>query len=87
MTVIKDISKYKLDLVGVQVVRWDRSGTKPAGKYTFFYGRANENHELCTGFFVHKRIISAVNKVNFVSDRKSYIILKGQHGDALPPLL
>jgi hypothetical protein len=36
MTVAKDISKYKLDLVGVQEVRWDRGGTKPAGKYTFF---------------------------------------------------
>jgi hypothetical protein len=45
MTVAKEISKYKLDLVGVQEVRWDRGGTKPAGKYTFFYGKGNENHE------------------------------------------
>jgi hypothetical protein len=29
------ITKYKLDLVGVKEVRWDRGGTKPAGKYTF----------------------------------------------------
>jgi hypothetical protein len=32
VTVAKEISKYKLDLVGVQEVRWDRRGTKPAGK-------------------------------------------------------
>jgi hypothetical protein len=32
----KEISKCKSDLVGVQEVRWDRSGTEPAGKYTFF---------------------------------------------------
>jgi hypothetical protein len=44
MTVSKKISKYKLDLVGGQEVRWDRGGTKPAGKYTFFYGTGNENH-------------------------------------------
>jgi exonuclease III len=42
------ISKHKLDLVGVQEVRWDRGGTECAGEYTF--GKGKENHELGTGF-------------------------------------
>jgi hypothetical protein len=63
--------------VGVQV-RWEGSGTEPAGEYTFFYGKGNENHELGTGYFVHKRIILAVKRVEFISDMMSYMILRGR---------
>jgi hypothetical protein len=76
--VAEEISKYKLDLVGIQEVRWDGGGTEPAREYTFFCGKGNENHELGTGFFVHKRIMTAVQGVKFVSDRMSYIILRGR---------
>jgi hypothetical protein len=31
ITVAREISKYKSDLVGVQEVRWDRGGTDPRG--------------------------------------------------------
>jgi hypothetical protein len=46
--------------VGVQEVRWGGGGTEPAGEYTFLYGYVNDNHELVTGIFIHKRIISGV---------------------------
>jgi hypothetical protein len=63
--------------VGVQEVRREGSGTAQAGEYTFCYGKGNENTELGTDFFVHKRIISAVKMVELVSDRMSYIVLRG----------
>jgi len=44
------LARYKLDLVGVQEVRWGREGTERARDYNFLYGKENENHQLGTGF-------------------------------------
>ena len=75
-TVTRGLAKYKLGLMGVQGIRWDKMGTVRAGDYIFFYGQGNENHQLGAGHFVHHEILSAVKRVDSVSDRMSYIVLR-----------
>ena len=70
-TVARELGRYKLDSVGVQDVRWNKRGTVRAGDYNFFYRKGNENHQLATVLFVHHRTVSAVKRVEFVSDRVS----------------
>ena len=77
-TTARELTRYKLDLVGVQEGRWDKEGTVRAEDYIFFYGKGNENHKLGTEIFVHHRIVSAVKRVKFVSDRMSYLVLRGR---------
>jgi hypothetical protein len=55
----RELAGHKLDLVGVQEVRWEKEGTVKAGDYSFFYGKENENHQLGTGFFVSQNSISS----------------------------
>jgi hypothetical protein len=51
--------------------QWHRT----CGRIHILLWKGNGNHELGTGVFVHKRIISAVKRVEFVSDRMSYTTL------------
>jgi hypothetical protein len=62
--------------MGAQEVRWEGDGTELAEEYTFFFAKKNESLELEIGFIVHERNISAVRKVEFVSDRMPYIMLR-----------
>jgi len=72
------LAGYKLHLAGVQDVRCDREGRVRAGDFNFIHGKRNEIHQLGRGFFVHNRIVSAVKRVEFVSDRVSNVVLRGR---------
>jgi hypothetical protein len=67
------LARYKLDLVGVQEVRWDKEGTVKAGDYSFSMGKEIKIISWEQVFFVHHRIVSTVKRVEFVSDRVLYV--------------
>jgi len=66
-----EVAKYNLDFV------WDKGGSQPADDYTFLYGNGTANHHLGTDLWVHQGIISAVKRVEFISDIMTYIKLRG----------
>jgi hypothetical protein len=39
MAAARKLARYKLDLVGMQEVRWEKEGTVKAGDYSIFYGK------------------------------------------------
>ena len=39
MAAARELARYKLDLVGVQEVRWEKEGTVKAGDYSFSMGK------------------------------------------------
>jgi hypothetical protein len=70
----RELDRYKLDLVGVQEGRWETEGTNRAGDCIFFNRKGNKSNQFGIGFFVHQRIVLAVKRGEFVSNRMSYTV-------------
>jgi exonuclease III len=49
--VTRELARYKLDVVGVWEVRWDKRSTVRAGDYNCFLWKKKRNNQLGTGFF------------------------------------
>lgn len=60
--------------MGLQNVTCDKVGTEPEDNYTFFNRNGNADCHLGTGFSIHKEYMLEVKRVEFVSDRMSYLI-------------
>jgi len=74
----RELARYKLYIVGVQEVSWDKDSTVWAGDFNFSLWKRKRKSSFGNRNFVHQRIISAVKRVEFVSDRMSRIVLRGR---------
>jgi hypothetical protein len=46
-------------------------------EFNFFYADVNENQQLETGLLVHHGVDTADKRVEFVSERMPYVVLRG----------
>jgi len=53
--------------VSVEGVSWDKDGDEPTDDYTPSCGNGNANHHVGIDIFVHKGIISAVQRTEYVT--------------------
>jgi hypothetical protein len=74
MTVSRELFRYRLDLVGVQEVRWEGSGTEAAGEYTFVCGKRNENREFGTLFLYLRESYQQLRELSLLVTLHSFEI-------------
>jgi hypothetical protein len=80
--VVTKLARYKLDLVGVEEISWDKGRIVNTADYTFSCGKGKLKSSICNRSFVRHKV-SAVNTVEFIGDRMSYTVLRGRWFNAI----
>jgi hypothetical protein len=73
MAAARDLARYKLDLVGVQEVRWDKGGTVRAGDYKKYKILSNILH---SKLIAYAQEIIGDHQCGFRSNRSATAFIK-----------
>jgi len=76
MTVARELAMYKLEVVGIQEVKWNKGGIVRARDYILSMEKGTKS-SIGNRTFVQNRILTPLKTVQSVSDRMSYIVLRG----------
>jgi exonuclease III len=77
MTVLRELSRYRLDLVGMQEVRWEGNGTVPAGGKHFSTERGMRTMNWVQVFLYVRESYQQLRGLSLLMIGMSYIILRG----------
>uniref|UniRef100_A0A8D8Q0R7 Craniofacial development protein 2 n=1 Tax=Cacopsylla melanoneura TaxID=428564 RepID=A0A8D8Q0R7_9HEMI len=75
---LHEARRYNIDLLAIQETRWAGNGDVNKNGYKFIYG-GTDKHELGTGFLIKTNFENEIKDVKFITNRISYIILKGKY--------
>ena len=79
---VRETEKYELDILAIQEVRWENQDSIRQGKYTFYYG-GTQSHDFGTGFLIKNSILQAVQNIEFVNERLSYVTIRTRWGNTV----
>lgn len=76
---LEEASKYKLDILALQEIRWPGQDIITKRSYTLFYSGSNQGrHELGTGFLVNKRLRHQIIDFEAISERLCRLKMRGR---------
>ena len=76
--VINEMSRMRLDVLGISEMRWNGSGVLRIDDHTVYYS-GNDKHSHGVGFILSKQMSTKIMATLAVSDRVLLIKLKGTH--------